>query len=103
LHATLCADVLFLVEGCGQGALGKNWGDGTATDPTIISARGLSDPNPFFNALLTKPYLDQVIIGPHVYPPSISLATTETQACPEQSHCSTTHKSFHVRCYCLIV
>ena len=28
-----CAGVLFLVEGAGQGALGKNWGDGIATDP----------------------------------------------------------------------
>lgn len=73
------ADVLFLVEGAGQGALGKNWGDGTATDPNVISSRGLSDPNPFFSALLQKPYLSQVIIGPHVYPPSISMAKEETQ------------------------
>ena len=76
------ADVLFLVEGGGQGALGKNWGDGTATDPTVISSRGLSDPNPFFTDLLQKPYLSQVIIGPHVYPPSISLAQDETQVWP---------------------
>ncbi len=76
------ADVLFLIEGAGQGALGKNWGDGSATDPTIISARGLSDPNPFFSALLQKPYLSQVIIGPHVYPPSISMAQDETQVRP---------------------
>ncbi|BDA48966.1 probable major extracellular endoglucanase at N-terminal half [Coccomyxa sp. Obi] len=75
----VASNVLFLVEGAGQGALGKNWGDGTATDPTIISARGLSDPNPFFTALLQKPYLSQVIIGPHVYPPSISMAQDETQ------------------------
>jgi len=73
------ADVLFLVEGAGQGALGKNWGDGTATDPTVISSRGLSDPNAFFSALLQKPYLSQVIIGPHVYPPSISMAKEEIQ------------------------
>ena len=79
-----CAGVLFLVEGAGQGALGKNWGDGIATDPQIISSRGLSDPNAFFTALLQKPYLSQVIIGPHVYPPSISQAAEETQvsSCP---------------------
>ena len=72
------AGVLFLVEGAGQGAIGKNWGDGIATDPQIISSRGLSDPNPFFAALLQKPYIDQIIIGPHVYPPSISMAQEET-------------------------
>lgn len=65
------------MEGAGQGALGKNWGDGIATDPQIISSRGLSDPNPFFSALLQKPYIDQIIIGPHVYPPSISMAHEE--------------------------
>jgi hypothetical protein len=77
--SSTAADVLFLVEGAGQGNLGKNWGDGTAADPTVISSRGLSDPNPFFSALLQKPYLSQVIIGPHVYPPSISMAQDETQ------------------------
>ncbi len=66
------------MEGAGQGAIGKNWGDGIATDPQIISSRGLSDPNPFFSALLQKPYIDQIIIGPHVYPPSISMAQEET-------------------------
>ena len=65
------------MEGAGQGALGKNWGDGIATDPQIISSRGLSDPNLFFSALLQKPYIDQIIIGPHVYPPSISMAQEE--------------------------
>ena len=74
-----CAGVLFLVEGAGQGALGKNWGDGIATDSQVISSRGLSDPNAFFTALLQKAYLSQVIIGPHVYPPSISQAAEETQ------------------------
>jgi hypothetical protein len=73
--------VLFIIEGAGQGPLGKNWGDGTCTDPAIIAARGLSDPNPFFTELLQKPYLSQVVIAPHVYPPSISQATSETQVC----------------------
>ena len=79
--------MLFLVEGAGQGALGKNWGDGIATDPQVISSRGLSDPNPFFTALLQKPYLSQVIIGPHVYPPSISQAQEETQVSSRPSSC----------------
>ncbi|EIE18857.1 hypothetical protein COCSUDRAFT_59785 [Coccomyxa subellipsoidea C-169] len=75
----VASNVLFLVEGAGQGNLGKNWGDGTAVDPNVISSRGLSDPNPFFSSLLQKPYLSQIIIGPHVYPPSISMAHEETE------------------------
>lgn len=71
------ADLLFLVEGTGQQGLAKNWGDGLAADPALLG--GLSDPNPFFQALLTRPYLEQVVMAPHVYPPSISLAQSATQ------------------------
>ena len=53
------AGVLFVIQGCGQQKLAKNWGDGLATDPAVIAAMGLSDPNPFFAALLQKPYLSQ--------------------------------------------
>ncbi len=67
---------LFLLEGTGQGGIGANWGDGFATDPTLISQNGLSDPRPFFNSLLQKPYLNQVVISPHVYPPSVTGAST---------------------------
>lgn len=35
-------------------------GDGFVTDESIISANGLSDPNGFFETLLTKSYLNQV-------------------------------------------
>ena len=35
-------------------------GDGFVTDEAIISANGLSDPNGFFEALLTRPYVNQV-------------------------------------------
>lgn len=65
-------NALFFVEGTGQGGIQANWGDGFCTNPQIISQYGLSDPNPFFQALLTKPYLNQVIISPHVYPPSVT-------------------------------
>lgn len=51
-----------------------NWGDGLAADTDIISSKGISDTNPFFRALLQKPYLNQVVAAPHVYPPSISKA-----------------------------
>ena len=40
-----------------------------------ISATGMSDPNPFFLQLITKPYVYNVVIAPHYYPPSISHST----------------------------
>ncbi len=64
-------DALFFLEGSGQGGL-ANWGDGFVTDPAILKSHGASDPNPFFQALLQKPYLNQVVISPHVYPPSVT-------------------------------
>lgn len=69
--------ILFFVEGTGQGGINANWGDGFATDPQVISQHGLSDPNPFFQALLQKNYLNQVVISPHVYPPSVTNATQD--------------------------
>ena len=38
----------------------------------MIQQKRISDPNPFFTQLLTKPYRRQVIVGVHIYPPSIS-------------------------------
>ena len=35
---------------------------------------GLSDAGTFFGALKDKPYLGNVVISPHVYPPSVSFA-----------------------------
>ena len=68
----------FLVEGCGQTAFpGMNWGDGFVTDPSLISQYGLSDPRaPFFDPLLSKAYLNNVGISPHVYPPSVTFQGT---------------------------
>ncbi|KAK9822481.1 hypothetical protein WJX81_000281 [Elliptochloris bilobata] len=62
------------IEGCGQlgGGAAVNWGDGFSTDRATIQSQGLSDPNGFFTTLLTKPYLGNVVISPHYYPPSIS-------------------------------
>jgi hypothetical protein len=42
------------------------------TDPAIIKEYGIHDANPFFSTLLTKPYLDSVVISPHLYGPSVS-------------------------------
>jgi hypothetical protein len=70
LHA---ADSVLLIEGLGQQAYGSlNWGDGLITDRDTIARSGLSDPNPFFQELLTKPYRRQVVAAVHVYPPAIS-------------------------------
>lgn len=64
---------VFIIEGLGQQSYGSlNWGDGLIIDPSIISQFGLSDPNPFFKELLTKPYRRQVVVGVHIYPPAIS-------------------------------
>lgn len=78
MAAFVNAGVLFLIEGCGQANLAKNWGDGICTDESLVSSLGLSDPNPFFTSLLQKPYVSQVVAAPHVYPPSISMATSAT-------------------------
>lgn len=65
---------VFFVEGGGQGnLLGLNWGNGFATNRTLIDELShdwttrISDPNPFFRALMTRPYLDRVVLSPHVY------------------------------------
>ncbi len=64
---------VLLIEGLGQQNYGNlNWGDGLITDAATIAQKKLSDPNPFFQQLLTKPYRKQVIVAVHVYPPSIS-------------------------------
>lgn len=68
-------DVLFLIEGTGQGGIDANWGDGFATDPQLIQQYGLSDPNPFFKAVVKKEYANQVVVSPHVYPPSVTFST----------------------------
>lgn len=64
------SEALFFIEGTAQGDIGANWGDGFSTADS-----GLSNPSSFFNTLLTKPYLNQVVISPHVYPPSVTGAS----------------------------
>lgn len=62
---------LFIVQGCGQPGVAKNWGDGLATDPALLARFNASDPRPFFEALVRRPYARSVVLGPHVYPPSV--------------------------------
>jgi hypothetical protein len=66
---------LFFIEGSGQSGLNVNWGDGFATNEALISQDGLSDPNTFFTSLMSKSYLNQVVLSPHVYGPSVTGAT----------------------------
>ena len=67
-----------MIEGTGQLGLGINWGNGFATDSKLISTTGISDPNGFFTQLLTRQYLDAVIIAPHIYPPSVTGSTGQS-------------------------
>lgn len=76
---------LFLVEGCGQLGVAMCWGDGFITDHNIIAQTGISDPNPFFQTLLGKPYLDNVVISPHYYPPSVSGGKGQNTGCERLS------------------
>ena len=77
---------LFLVEGCGQLGVAMCWGDGFITDYDIIAQTGISDPNPFFQTLLGKPYLDNVVISPHYYPPSVSGSKAQDSGCETPSN-----------------
>lgn len=67
-------EILFFIEGTGQEGIGANFGDGFATDPNLIN--GMSNPTLFFDTLLTKPYVNHVVISPHIYPPSVTGATS---------------------------
>lgn len=49
-----------VLPGTGQNMYGLNWGNGFVTNLDIINSRGLSDPNDFFQDLLTKPYVNSV-------------------------------------------
>lgn len=57
--------LLFFIQGAGQ-----NKDGGFATDGKLISKYKLSDPSSFFEALLSKPYADQVVLAPRIYFPT---------------------------------
>lgn len=50
-------------------------GNGFITDGPTISSTGISDPNPFFTELMGRPYLNNVVISPHIYGKSIAHIT----------------------------
>ena len=59
---------LIFIEGTAQGALESNWGDGFATDDAAV-AQGVSNPKNFFTQLVSKPYVNQIVVSPHAYGP----------------------------------
>jgi aryl-phospho-beta-D-glucosidase BglC (GH1 family) len=63
---------VYFIEGTGQGALNTNWGDGFCTDNDLIAQHKLSNPRPFFAALMRKPYGRHVVLAPHVYGPAVT-------------------------------
>ncbi len=92
---------LFFIEGTDQGGIGANWGDGFATDKTIISQNGLSDPNQFFTSLAGKSYLNQVVLSPHIYPPTITGATTNYNGPGLYNRLSTSFGTLAKNGYCV--
>lgn len=80
----LGAAALYMVEGCSQGLLGANWGDGFNTDALSVAALNRaapgSDPNPFFRQLLGAPYRylpPPPLPGPAPAPPRYFRNTSE--------------------------
>ena len=68
---------LFFLQGLGQqGAGAICWGDGLGTDTAYLEANDGSNPTNFFNELLDRPYVDNVVFAPHYYGPSISKETS---------------------------
>ena len=52
-------------------------------DPAVLARHpNASDPNPFFRQLLSRPYLRQVAVAPHLYPPSVTLSDLPSTGSP---------------------
>lgn len=60
---------LIFIEGTGQTSIKANWGDGFATDNATVS-QNISNPKNFFTQLASKPYVNQIVISPHMYGPN---------------------------------
>ncbi|CAL5221967.1 g4249 [Coccomyxa viridis] len=57
----ICPDCLFIGEGTGATRLAANW-----------AQSGVSNASGSFNELLTRPYMQQVLVGPHIYCADVS-------------------------------
>lgn len=77
-------EAVFVLEGTGQVGYGIPSGDGFVTDPAVLRSfagkracttryclDGLEDPSFFFDALLSRPYAQNVVFGPHFYAQSV--------------------------------
>lgn len=63
---------LFMVEGNGQIQYHLNWGDGFVTDVATLQQYQLNSARPFFDAIWNHSYINNLIISPHMYGPSIA-------------------------------
>ncbi|KAF8057110.1 PRY3 [Scenedesmus sp. PABB004] len=77
-------DAVFVLEGTGQIGYAIPSGDGFVTDPGVIRSfsgararttryelQGIEDPNFFFQWLLSRPFAQNVVWGPHFYAQSV--------------------------------
>jgi len=65
-------------------------GDGYVTDQSVIAKSGVSDASGFFNELLSRPYVQQFIVGPHIYCADVSGSPYATSGQALYSKLSTT-------------
>ena len=57
-------------------------GDGFATDPAFLKGNPTSSSaHPFFEAILDKPYLAQIVLAPHLYCPAVRIQSMCCAAC----------------------
>lgn len=57
-----------MFEGMAQGGIGANWGDGHATDASLLARlSSTADPNPFYQQLVNALYANNAIMSTHVY------------------------------------
>lgn len=74
----VCPGCLFQIQGSGQYAAPTytNYGDGYCTNSSLLGSG--SNPTDFFTTLLSKEYVSQVMLAPHVYGPSVSDQSSES-------------------------
>ena len=60
------------------------------TNQAVVAQSGVSDATAFFNDLVTKPYVQQFIVGPHIYCADVSGSSYATSGQALYSKLSTT-------------
>ncbi|CAK0786597.1 hypothetical protein CVIRNUC_009811 [Coccomyxa viridis] len=96
----ICPDCLFIGEGTGATNLAANWGDGFVTNQAVVAQSGVSDATAFFNDLVTKPYVQQFIVGPHIYCADVSGSSYATSGQALYSKLSTTFGYLNLKGFC---